>query len=252
MGLTLTKPKVTQKPPSVNDLPLPPEKHHQQNDTNNNTPSPYPTPQGDEYDLIDELASELPSIIDDESRAQVDEYITACDNGAGPMVSCFSTAEYLSLFERKHRDAMELYENTCFRPRDDKSPNGVEVDGTKAYPPSCYNLARFRMTGKGRTKFDRGEAYGLFDRACRGGHDPSCFMQGKMLTSRPGSLGAGVPYDPYKAMDLFEKICENRDSVACFTLGTMLLRGDFVDPGADNVSPKEARGEVELKRRRGE
>lgn len=214
----------------------------------------YPTPTGREYDLIDELASELPSVIDDESKRQVEEYIDSCDGGKGPMVACHSTAEYLSLFERKHVDAMKLYENCCFRPKEDKSPNGVyiEEDKSKAYPPSCYNLAQFRMTGKGRTKFDRKEGYDLFERACKGNHNPACLMQAKMLVSPPGSLGKSIPYDPQKAMKLFDHVCEQGDSIACFTLATMLLRGDLIDPAADNVSPKEARGEEVIQHRKGE
>jgi len=203
----------------------------------------FPTPSGDEYDVVDNLASELPQIIDDETKAQVDEYIRSCDNGKGPMVACYSMGEYLSLFERKHKEAMDLFENTCFRPPNDTSTNGVEAeDGTKAYPPACFNLARFRMTGKGRTKFDRKEAYDLFDRGCNCHHDPSCLLQAKMLVSPPGSLGDGIPYDPYKAMTLFEKICDNGDSIGCLTLGTMLLRGDKINAHADNISPQQARG----------
>ena len=77
------------------------------------------------------------------------------------MVACFSMAEYLSLFLRKHAEAETLYANTCFRPPTDKSPNGVLLDNgkSKAYPPACFNLAQMRMTGKGGTKFDRKEGY---------------------------------------------------------------------------------------------
>ncbi|KAL7530533.1 hypothetical protein ACHAXR_004331, partial [Thalassiosira sp. AJA248-18] len=158
-----------------------------------------PIPTGHEYDLMDQIASDLPSVMDDESKQQVEEYIRSCNDGKGPMVACFSTAEYLSLFLRKHADAADLYHNTCFRPSKDKSPNGVVVDKTKAYPPSCFNLAQMRMTGKGQTKFSRSEGYQLFDRACRGGHGGACYMQAKMLLSYPGSLGEDVPYDPPKA-----------------------------------------------------
>ena len=63
----------------------------------------YPTPTGHEYDEIDKLQSELPAMIDEESRQQVDDYTQACDKGKGPMVACFATAEYLSMFERKVR-----------------------------------------------------------------------------------------------------------------------------------------------------
>jgi TPR repeat protein len=224
-------------------------------DLTNNSPSDYqaPTPTGQEYDLIDRIVSDLPSVIDDESKEQVEEYIRACNNGKGPMVACFSTAEYLSLFLRKHAVAAELYHNTCFRPSNDNSPNGVEVDGTKAYPPSCFNLAQMRMTGKGRTKFSRPEGYQLFDRACRGGHGGACYLQAKMLLSYPGSLGEGVPYDAPKAAELLKFVCEEReDSVSCFTLATLLLRGDKVNSDADNVSPEEARGLKELQVRSNE
>mmetsp|Transcript_13581 Transcript_13581/g.29533 ORF Transcript_13581/g.29533 Transcript_13581/m.29533 type:complete len:359 (+) Transcript_13581:94-1170(+) len=224
-------------------------------DSTNTSPSAHkaPTPTGHEYDLMDQIVSDLPTVIDDESRQQVEEYIRACNNGTGPMVSCFSTAEYLSLFERKHKDAAELYRNTCFRPAKDKSPNGMEVDGTKAYPPSCFNLAQMRMTGKGRTKFSRSEGYELFDRACRGGHGGACYMQAKMLLSYPGSLGEGVPYDAPKAAELLKYVCkEKEDSVSCFTLATLMLRGDQVNSEADNVSPEEARGMKELQTRENE
>jgi TPR repeat protein len=170
------------------------------------------------------------------------------------MVACYSTAEYLSLFLRKHKEAALLYENTCFRPGNDKSANGVSMDNgkTKAYPPSCFNLAQMRMTGKGNTKFSRMEGYRLFDRACRAGHGGSCMMQAKMLASYPGSLGKGIPYDPNRAASLLEGVCKDGDSLSCFTLATMLLRGDLVKPEADNVTPEEARGLAPIKKRKNE
>mmetsp|Transcript_1115 Transcript_1115/g.1600 ORF Transcript_1115/g.1600 Transcript_1115/m.1600 type:complete len:381 (-) Transcript_1115:189-1331(-) len=224
--------------------------------------SSFPIPTGKEYDLMDKIASELPSVIDEESRQQVEDYIEACDKGKGPMVACFSTAEYLSLFLRKHADAEVLYRNTCFRPADDKSPNGVLVTDSvsnnrkrkksKAYPPACFNLAQMRMTGKGGTKFDRTEGYHLFDRACRAGHGGSCHMQAKMLSSEPGSLGKNIPHSPLKASQLLQRVCDEGDSLSCFTLATMLLRGSHVSPEADNVTPMEARGEVEILERTNE
>mmetsp|Transcript_1765 Transcript_1765/g.5154 ORF Transcript_1765/g.5154 Transcript_1765/m.5154 type:complete len:374 (+) Transcript_1765:107-1228(+) len=212
----------------------------------------FPTPTGHEYDLMDRIAADLPSVIDDESRQQVEDYIEACDGGKGPMVACFSMAEYVSLFLRKHQEAAALYENTCFRSRGDKSANGVAVDGTRAYPPACFNLAQMRMTGKGGTRFDRKEGYDLFDRACRAGHGGSCHMMAKMLLSDPGSLGPGVPYDPAKAAGLLDNVCEEGDPISCFTLATMLLRGDNVASEADNVSPMEARGVTDVQRRKNE
>lgn len=104
--------------------------------------SRYPTPTGKEYDVIDKIAAELPNVIDEESKQQVADYLEACDGGKGPMVACFAAGEYLSLFERKHKEAAELYRNVCHRPKTDNSPNSVEIDGTKAYPAGCFNLAK--------------------------------------------------------------------------------------------------------------
>jgi len=215
--------------------------------------SSFPTPTGREYDLMDRIAADLPAIIDDESKQQVDDYIEACDDGKGPMVACFSMAEFESLFLRKHKEASELYDNTCFRPKSDKSPMSVLVDGTKAYGPACFNLAQMRMTGKGGTKFSRKDGYDLFDRACRTGHGGACHMQAKMLASYPGSLGKDVPYNPKKAAALFEETCtEGGDSISCFTLATMLLRGNLVSTEADNVTPQEAVGTAPIKQRKNE
>ena len=212
----------------------------------------FPTPSGNEYDTIDKIASELPHVIDDESRQQVEDYKQACDNGKGPMVACFATAEYLSLFERKHRQAADLYRNVCFRPKNDKSPNRALVDGTMAYPPGCYNLAKMLMTGKGGIPFDRKEAYQLFDRACRGEHGGACYLQAQILCTREGALGEGIPHDPKKAMDLYQKTCDTGDSISCYTLATMLLRGDRVSRSAGNVTPQEARGQAPLIKRENE
>jgi TPR repeat protein len=86
------------------------------------------------------------------------------------MVACFASGEFLSMFERKHKEAFDLFENVCFRPLNDKSPNSKEIDGTKAYAPGCFNLAKMLMTGKGGVNVDRKKSYEVFDRACRAGH----------------------------------------------------------------------------------
>jgi TPR repeat protein len=214
--------------------------------------SKYPTPTGHEYDAIDKIASELPNVIDDESRQQVEDYKQACDNGKGPVVACFATGEYLSLFERRHKEAADLFTNVCFRPKTDKSPNAMDVDGSKAYPPGCYNLAKMMMTGKGGIPYDRLEGYRLLDRACRGDHGGACFLQAQILLTSPDALGKGIPHDPKKAMGLYQKTCDSGDSISCYTLAAMLLRGDKIHKQADNVSPQEARGETPLTKRENE
>ncbi|CAJ1954427.1 unnamed protein product [Cylindrotheca closterium] len=212
----------------------------------------FPDPTGHEYDEIDKLQAELPSIIDEESRQQVDDYIEACNNGKGPMAACYATGEFLSMFERKHQEAFDLFENVCFRPLCDKSPSAAEVDEGKAYGPGCFNLAKMLMTGKGGVPVDRKRAYNVFDRACRAGHGGACHIQAKMLLSPPGSLGKKIPHDPYKAMDLYQQVCDTGDSISCFTLATMLLRGDKINRMAKNASPKELTGEEPVAKRTNE
>jgi hypothetical protein len=55
----------------------------------------YPTPKGNEYDAIDQIAAELPNVIDDESRQQVEDYKQACDNGKGPMVRTSIVCDFI-------------------------------------------------------------------------------------------------------------------------------------------------------------
>jgi len=217
----------------------------------------FPKPTGKEYDEIEELAASLPRVIDDQSRAEVDEYMRSCDGGKGPAVACHAAAEYLSTFERKHKEAVELYKNACYRTKsskkNDRATQGCEDmdDGTVGYAPSCFNLARFLMTGKGGTHFSHREGYENFERACKAKHTGGCLFLAKMLASPPGSF-RGVTYDPMRAMELYQFTCDEGDSVACFTLAGMLLKGAHVDPSADNVSPMEAKGEVEITKRKGE
>lgn len=213
--------------------------------------APFPTPTGHEYDAIDKIASELPTVIDEESKQQVEDYKQACDNGKGTMVACFATAEFISSFERKHQEAADLYKNVCFRPKHDKSPGRVEVDNSNSYPAGCFNLGKMYMTGKG-VKPDQWQGYQLVDRACRGGHGGACFLQAQMLCAQPGAFGDKVPHDPKKAMELYQQTCDDGDSVSCYTLATMLLRGDRVSKTANNVSPQEARGKAPIAQREAE
>lgn len=112
------------------------------------------------------------------------------------------------MFERRHKDAADLFRNVCYRPANDKSPNRVLIDGTMAYPAGCYNLAKMLMTGKGGVQYNRSEAYQLLDRGCRGGHGGSCYLQAQILCARPGTLGTNIPHDPYKAMELYDYNCK--------------------------------------------
>ena len=263
MGANQSHEIPTQTPPSFDSKKFSSDGNTNINDDNNNNNNNnsaeteverpmFPSPTGHEYDAIDRLQAELPTIIDDETQQQVDDYRDACNDGKGAMVACFATAEFLSMFERKHQEAFDLFENTCFRPYKDKSPNGIEVDGTKAYPPACFNLAKMLMTGKGGVTVDRKRAYDVFDRGCRAGHGGACHIQAKMLLSPPGALGKDIPYDPFKAMDLYQDVCDLGDSVSCFTLATMLLRGDKINKQARNATPAEVRGEEPVKQRTNE
>lgn len=173
------------------------------------------------YDKIDQLAAELPHVIDEESRIQVEDYKQACNNGKGPMVACFATAEFISLYERKHVEAAELYRNVCYRSKDDKSPNGVLLnDNTKAYPAGCYNLAKMLITGKGGMEVNKVEAYQLLDRACSTKqHGGACYLLAQILTTPKDSFApSGIPHNPNKAMELYQFNCDDGDTIRYVSL----------------------------------
>lgn len=65
--------------------PLAPSGSSPASDSKCDEPPIFPNPTGNEYDAIDKLQAELPSIIDEESQQQVDDYKQACDNGKGPV-----------------------------------------------------------------------------------------------------------------------------------------------------------------------
>ena len=78
----------------------------------------------------------MPSVMGDESKQQVEEYVRSCNHGEG-LMAC------LPLPSKAWRGYGSIqHNNACFRPKKDKSPDGVEVDGTQAYPPSYFNLAQ--------------------------------------------------------------------------------------------------------------
>lgn len=144
-------------------------------------------------------------------------------------VACFATAEFISLYERKHKEAAELYRNVCFRPPEDKSPNGFLIDGTKAYPAGCYNLAKMLMTGKGGIPSDNLEAYHLLDRACRGDHGGACYLQAQILCSEKDSFAKGIPHDPKKATELYQKNCDDGDTIRYVTTVRRRINDDGKD-----------------------
>lgn len=199
-------------------------------------PPPPPSSEQDYYDRIDRLAAELPNVIDEQSRQQVQDYQQACNNGRGPMVACFATAEYLSLFERRHAAAADLYDNVCFRPHSDTSPNGVTLENTKSYPAGCFNLGKMYMTGKG-VPVDRIRAYHLVDRSCRGGHGGACYLQAQLVAAPKGTIHPDIPHDIALAQRLYQHTCDTGDSLSCYTLATMLLRGNNNETTTEAVRP---------------
>jgi hypothetical protein len=72
-------------------IPPPPSKssfeinNKKSGDDSGQQQSLFPNPTGHEYDAIDKLQAELPSIIDEESQQQVDDYKEACNDGKGPV-----------------------------------------------------------------------------------------------------------------------------------------------------------------------
>ena len=98
------------------------------------------------------------------------------------------------------------------------------------YPPSCFNLARQYLAGKGTDQSDT-EALKALERSCESaGHAGACHHLGTMLLSKEDD-GKGVKYDGVRGLKALTDACEEGDGVSCHLAGGVMLdeSGRFKD-----------------------
>lgn len=140
-----------------------------------------------------------------------------CNDGKGEPMACHNVGEFFSVVQDEHARAAKVYKDNC--------PN---------YAPSCFNLARLHLAGRGVPQ-DDAEADRLFDKACKSGkHMAACYHQGVLsFLSADGKGKSGAPRDDKKqqqALTLLEKTCRQGEMDSCYFVGSHLLN-PALEPG---------------------
>ena len=203
---------------------------------------------------------EKPISLDPEYDEKLASFKVECNNGS--LVACHSLAEFASVVEQDFEKAAGLYIRGCYAenngvgsgggrnngalPKDDAKisnqlgfSNGQGVVKGKhngkaiaEYPPSCFNLGRMLLSGKGVTE-DVTKSKECFERACDiGNHYPSCHHLAIMLLDGVDKVKSEIVAknyikpEPLRAKKLLERGCyEGEDPATCYLLGGILLNG---------------------------
>jgi TPR repeat protein len=189
-----------------------------------------------------------------ELRQDFEQRLTAfksdCDNGS--VIACHSLAEFTSVVMEDFEGAYAIFNKGCYVEREmkesvasGKSLGQGTVRGTDPkdgkssailYPPSCFNLGRHYLIGKG-VKRDDVQAYDAFNRGCTvGNHLPSCHHLSIMLlddTQEEKKTVKKLKADINRAAVLLEESCvEGGDQESCYMVGGLFLKGKSSTPPA--------------------
>ena len=128
------------------------------------------------------------------------------------------------------KKSFELYRSSCYAEKElQGSPSQVQgmattPDGGRFYPPSCFNLARQYLAGRGCAQSDA-EAYKALNRACSTSHTGACHFLGVLLLDR-GDGKSAVPstYDGVRGVEALKTACmQGGDVNSCSLAGGALL-----------------------------
>lgn len=155
-------------------------------------------------------------LVDDAYIAKMAAFESDCNEGRGEPAACHHVGEFYSVVRDEHERAARVYRDNCSR-----------------YAPSCFNLAKLYMAGRG-AKQDDDEALRLFSKACKdGNHMAACYHQGVLAFLAADGKN---PHKPQQAQDskkqqealkLLESNCTTLGEVdSCYFVGSYLIRPD--------------------------
>lgn len=192
--------------------------------------------------------------IDDAYETKMVAFEIDCNDGKGEPIACHHAAEYFALVKEEYNKAAKIYQMNCYN---------------KNYGPSCFNLARYHLAGKGVEQSDP-QAEKLFETACTGQHLQACYFQALMLytngfktvnspktanidqdstaistTTTSSSLTeikspAQIEIEKVKkgkALKLFEWACDQGENDSCYFVGSHYLKKD--NPERDPIKSIE-------------
>lgn len=161
--------------------------------------------------------------IDDEYEERMTKFESNCADGTGNPVACHQVGEYLSVVKNDYVKAARVFKKNC---------ESLE------HAPSCFNLARLFLGGKGVEQSDA-EAVKNFEKACDGDHQPACYHAGYMLLHGAES----VKQNTHKAMNALDSSCNGGLADGCHLLAVQMIRKD--GKGPTSRDPARARNLLE-------
>eukprot|EP00903_Cladosiphon_okamuranus_P009092 g8690.t1 len=148
--------------------------------------------------------------VDAEYEERMRTFESDCNDGKGNAVACHQVGEFLSVVKNDFDKAGKIFEMNC---------------NTREHAPSCFNLGRFLLAGKGLPQSDA-KAEKVFDSACGKDHQPACLHLGFMHLYG----GEGFKRDMKKATEVLDSSCSGGLADSCNMLAKQLLRQDGKGP----------------------
>lgn len=155
--------------------------------------------------------------VDDAYDEKMVAFESDCNDGKGEAIACHHVGEYFSLVKDDFIRSAKVYGQNC---------------EAKGYAPSCFNLGRLYMTGKGVNQSDK-QATDLFNKACKDGHLLGCYHEAIMLYSANERIGNSkvdqlktpekAEQDKKQSLKLFDFACKEGEIDSCYFAATHFI-----------------------------
>ena len=150
------------------------------------------------------------NLVDDEYELKMAAFEVDCNDGFGFGTACHHVAEFYSVVKDEHDRAKATFEKNCYR---ENNP----------YYPSCFNLGKLYLSGRGNIKQNDELAGSNFKRACDNGHLQACYHQGVLKYLLNDGSGEGEVKNEKEqngAIKVLEKACGDGELDSCYFAGT--------------------------------
>jgi len=159
------------------------------------------------------------NLVDDEYELKMAAFELDCNDGFGFGSACHHVAEFYSVVKDEHDRAKATFEKNCHR---EKNP----------YYPSCFNLGKLYLSGRGSIKQNDELAASNFKRACDNGHLQACYHQGVLKYLLNDGSGEGEVKDEVQqsvGIRVLEKACMDGELDSCYFAGTHYINKQTSD-----------------------
>jgi len=146
------------------------------------------------------------NLIDQRYEEKMAAFELDCNDGMGVGKACHQVGEYYSVVKEEYARSKVIYETNCFREKD-------------PYFPSCFNLARLYLGGRGGVEQSDKKAAELFEKACDCGHLQGCYHQGVLQFL----LNEGNQRKQLRAIDVMARACSEGEADSCYFAGSHYL-----------------------------